>query len=290
MALRLLRRAHKVVGWDMSEEVLQKIAEEGGEVATSIEEMVRQLEAPRVIWVMLPSGEATEDVVKTLARLLSPSDVIIEGGNSNYRDTQRRALEANDKGVYLLDCGTSGGVWGLTMGYCLTIGGNREAFSLCEPVFKSLSPDEGPGPLYAGASGAGHFVKMVHNGIEYGMMQAYAEGLEILAAKSEFDFDIHSIANVWRNGSVVRSWLLDLIASELEQNPDLSGLSAFVQDSGEGRWTVRESVDLGVPAPVISAALQVRFQSRQDNPFGGRLLAAMRRGFGGHDVKECKNG
>ena len=250
--------------------------------------MVEQLEPPRAAWVMVPSGEATETTIGALAEALSPEDVIIDGGNSNYKDSVRRAASLAQRGLRFLDAGTSGGVWGLEGGYSLMIGGDPDVFRRLEPVFQTLAPGSDRGYGRVGPAGAGHFVKMVHNGIEYGLMQAYAEGFELMQAKEEFGLDLARIAEIWRHGSVVRSWLLDLTAAALSEDPGLESIQAYVEDSGEGRWTVQEGVDLNVPTPVISLALQARFRSRQEQPFGARLLAAMRNQFGGHAVRRAE--
>ena len=233
---------------------------------------------------MVPSGDATEAMVNALLDLLSPGDTLIEGANSNFRDSQRRAKAAAERRLLFLDAGTSGGIWGLEGGYCLMVGGDREGYDRLLPALKSLAPGEDRGYAYMGPAGAGHFVKMVHNGIEYGMMQAFAEGFEMLEAKTEFGLNMAEIAELWRHGSVVRSWLLDLAAAALKDDPGLDRLISYVDDSGEGRWTVQESVELAVPTPVITAALQQRFRSRQENPLGGRVLAALRNQFGGHAI------
>ena len=285
MAERLMRAGHEVVAFDASTEMIKRAENVGATGAASLRELISSLEAPRTVWVMVPAGQITEDTVNELAELLEPGDTVIDGGNSNYLASQRRANTLAEKGIDFLDCGTSGGVWGLQNGYCLTVGGRQEAYERNRPIFEALAPAETPGGLYVGRSGAGHYVKMVHNGIEYGLMQAYAEGFEMLEAK-DFGLDLHAIAENWRYGSVIRSWLLDLVADQLEEDPHLAGLSSHVDDSGEGRWTVQESVELGVPTPVITAALQARFRSRQDNPLGGRMLSAMRRGFGGHAIRK----
>jgi 6-phosphogluconate dehydrogenase len=234
---------------------------------------------------MVPAGEATENTVNALADYLSPGDAIIDGGNSYYKDSVRRAAALKKRGIPFLDAGTSGGVWGLTQGYSLMVGGDEAAFRRLEPIFQTLAPAPDKGCGYVGPAGAGHFVKMIHNGIEYGMMQAYAEGFELMQAKDEFGLDLGRISRIWQHGSVVRSWLLDLTADALEADPGLSGVQAYVDDSGEGRWTVQESLELGVPAPVLTLSLQARFRSRQDQPFGARLLASMRNRFGGHPVR-----
>ncbi len=234
---------------------------------------------------MVPSGQPTEETIDSLIPLLARGDVVLEGGNSNYKDSIRRAEKLAGHGIDFLDVGTSGGVWGLAEGYSLMIGGDPETFRRLEPIFQTLAPGEAQGYGHVGPAGAGHFVKMVHNGIEYGLMQAYAEGFELMQAKQEFNLDLPQIAEIWRYGSVVRSWLLDLSAAALSEDPELESLESYVDDSGEGRWTVQESVDLAVPTPVITLSLQARFRSRQEQPFGGRLLAAMRNQFGGHAVK-----
>jgi 6-phosphogluconate dehydrogenase len=286
MTERLLAGGHHVTVHDANPAAAESLASSGALPASTLGEVVRKLRAPRTVWVMVPAGEVTERTVASLTALLSPGDTLIDGGNSNYRESQRRAQAAADLGVDFLDVGTSGGIWGRQNGYCLTVGGSRVAYERNRPVFETLAPAPDAGHLYVGPSGAGHYVKMIHNGIEYGMMQAIAEGLELLAAKEEFHFDLAALVENWRHASVIRSWLLDLTASALKEDPGLVSLTGFVEDSGEGRWTVQESVDLAVPAPVISAALQVRFRSRQENPLSGRVLAAMRQKFGGHAVKK----
>ena len=277
IAERLRRAGHEVVGYDQNPAISQ---------VRSVQELVRGIPSPHIVWVMVPAGGATQATVEELAAVMTVGDVIVDGGNSYYKDSIRLATQLKPRGISLVDIGTSGGIWGLKDGFSLMAGGERAAYTLIEPLLKSLAPSPDAGYGYMGPSGAGHFVKMVHNGIEYGLMQAYAEGFELLAAKKEFALDLHQVAEVWRSGSVVRSWLLDLAAQALQEDPGLDKLLAYVDDSGEGRWTVQESVDLAVPAPVISAALQARFRSRQDQPFGGRLLAALRNQFGGHAVKE----
>lgn len=286
MTERLLNDGHELVVYDPNSSAVESLADLGASPADSLAGLVGQLEAPRTVWVMVPAGDITEKTVNDLVELLQAGDTLIDGGNSNYKESQRRAEHAAASGVDFLDSGTSGGVWGLANGYCLTVGGNRAAYDRNRPIFKTLAPSDSDGNLYVGPSGSGHYTKMIHNGIEYGVMQAYAEGFELLDAKTEFGLDLGAIAENWRRGSVIRSWLLDLIADELEREPTLESLSSYVDDSGEGRWTVDASIELAVPAPVITAALQVRFRSRQDNPLGGKMLAAMRRGFGGHAVKK----
>ena len=288
MALRLQRDGHEVIGFDPSESVLETLRERGVTGVSSLRELVQSLATPRTVWVMVPAGDITESTIQELGSLLSSGDTLVDGGNSNYKESMRRASELSANGIDMLDCGTSGGVWGLENGYCLTIGGDRAAYERNLPIFKSLAPEESQGNLHVGPSGSGHYVKMVHNGVEYALMQAYAEGLELLEARSDFDLDLGAICENWGRGSVIRSWLLELTADELERDPKLEKLSSYVEDSGEGRWTVDSSVELAVPAPTIALALQMRFRSRQDNPLGGRALAAMRNAFGGHSVRSAK--
>ena len=285
MARRLLQDGHAVVGFDLDAGARAELETHGGTGKSSLADLVNALETPRTVWVMVPSGDITQSTIDELAGCMSTGDTLIDGGNSNYKESMRRAEELAKRGIDMLDSGTSGGIWGLENGYCLTIGGKKDAYERNLPIFKSLAPPESDGNLYVGPSGSGHYVKMIHNGIEYGMMQAFAEGLELLEAKSEFGLNLAEICENWRYGSVIRSWLLDLTADELKNDPGLKELSSYVEDSGEGRWTVDASVELAVPAPVITAALQMRFRSRQDNPMGGRALAAMRNAFGGHSVK-----
>jgi 6-phosphogluconate dehydrogenase len=258
-------------------------ARSGGGTAGSLEELVGQLEPKRPVWLMIPAGDPTEQSVNELLGLLEPGDIVIDGGNSNFRDSQRRAALARERGIGYVDAGVSGGIWGMENGYCIMAGGEREDVSHMEPLFHSLSPEGGY--AHVGPPGAGHFVKMVHNGIEYGLMQAYAEGFEIMKS-SEFELDLHEIAGIWRYGSVVRSWLLELLHDAFEQDGnDLAGIAGYVEDSGEGRWTVFEAVNQSVPAPVITASLFARFASRQDESFGAKINAALRKQFGGHAVK-----
>jgi 6-phosphogluconate dehydrogenase len=288
MASRLLRGGHRVVVQNRSPEPVRAAEAEGAVGATSIEDVVVRLAAPRAIWLMLPAGNVTQAAIDLLAGLLNVGDVLIDGGNSNYKDTMRRAEFLADKGIYFVDSGTSGGIWGLKEGYSLMLGGRAEAIDLIRPALETLAPAADRGWAHVGPPGAGHFVKMVHNGIEYGLMQAYAEGFEILRAKEEFGLDLHQIAELWRHGSVVRSWLLDLTAAALAEDPELSDIRGWVADSGEGRWTVFEAIDRDVPAPVITLALQMRFVSRQEESYGAKLLAAMRNQFGGHAVKSVE--
>ncbi|HEY82904.1 MAG TPA: decarboxylating 6-phosphogluconate dehydrogenase [Dehalococcoidia bacterium] len=288
MARRLLERGHRVVVYDPAAEAVQALVAQGAVGALSLAELVEKLDKPRAVWLMVPAGEAVESTIRALEDCLSPGDIVVDGGNSNYKDSMRRARALAEKGLFFLDVGTSGGVWGLKEGYCLMVGGELEAFRRLEPVFQTLAPAPDKGYGHVGPAGAGHFVKMVHNGIEYALMEAYAEGFELMQAKREFDLNLAQIAELWRYGSVVRSWLLDLVARSLEENPELGGIQASVEDSGEGRWTVQESVELAVPASVITSSLQARFRSRQEQPFGARLLAALRQQFGGHEIKKAK--
>ncbi len=288
MAQRLLRAGHQVVAYDPRPEAVQALEAEGPSGAGSLAEMVGKLTAPRAVWVMAPVGEATESAIEEVAALLEPGDTVIDGGNSNYKDSMRRAAVLADRGIEFLDVGTSGGIWGLAEGYSLMVGGDAEVYARLEPIFRALAPGEDRGHGYVGRAGAGHYVKMVHNAVEYGLMEAYAEGFELLQAKGEFSLDLAQVAGIWRHGSVVRSWLLDLTAAALEESAGLEGLRSYVEDSGEGRWAVEESVELAVPAPVIALSLQARFRSRQEEPFAGRLLAAMRNQFGGHEVRRAE--
>ncbi len=284
MASRLLRGGHRVVVHNRSPEPVRAAEAEGAEGATTLEDIVARLSAPRVVWMMLPAGQVTEDALLLMSERLSAGDVLVDGGNSNYKDTVRRATLLAAKGIDLVDCGTSGGIWGLAEGYSLMVGGRPEAIAILRPALETLAPAADRGWGHVGPPGAGHFVKMIHNGIEYGMMQAYAEGFEILRAKREFGLDLHQIAELWQHGSVVRSWLLDLTAAALAVDPELSDIRGWVADSGEGRWTVAEAIDQDVPAPVITLALLMRFVSRQDERYAAKLLAAMRNQFGGHAV------
>ena len=287
MTRRLLDGDHGVVVYDPNKEAVEALVALGARSSESIPDLVGSLATPRAIWMMVPSGEPTESTVNNLAAQLSQGDVVIDGGNSNYKDSMRRASTLSAKGINYLDVGTSGGIWGLKEGYCLMVGGSMEAFHRMEPIFQTLAPSPQQGYGYVGPSGAGHFVKMIHNGIEYGLMQAYAEGFELMQAKREFELDLPQIAEIWRYGSVVRSWLLDLAAAALKEDPKLESIQAYVEDSGEGRWAVQESIELAVPAPVIVQSLQARFRSRQEQPFGAKLLAALRQQFGGHVVKKA---
>lgn len=287
MVSRLLRGGHRVIVHNRSPEPVNVAVAEGAIAATSFEDAVAMMTPPRAVWIMLPAGEVTEEAVRRFSSLMDVGDVLIDGGNSNYKDSMRRSAYLADKGIYYVDSGTSGGIWGLSEGYSLMVGGRSEAIAIIRPALETLAPAADRGWAHVGPSGAGHFVKMIHNGIEYGMMQAYAEGFEILRAKREFDLDLHQIAELWRYGSVVRSWLLDLTANALAEDQDLSDLRGWVADSGEGRWTVFEAIDQDVPAPIITLALQMRFVSRQDDSYAAKLLAAMRNQFGGHAVKKA---
>jgi 6-phosphogluconate dehydrogenase len=289
MVERLLGGGHEVVVHDLSAELTAKIgASPGASPASSLEDMVGQLAAPRVVWVMVPAGAPTEDTLQRLAAAMQPGDVLIDGGNSNFHDSKRRAAELAAKGIGFCDAGTSGGVWGLKVGYCLMVGGTPESVALCEPAFRTLAPTDGY--LHVGPSGAGHFVKMVHNGIEYGLLQAYAEGFEIMHA-SDFGLDLKAISGLWNHGSVVRSWLLELLElAYAAEGQDLADIRGWVADSGEGRWTVQTAVDLNVPAPVITLSLLERFRSRQEQSYSAQVIAALRNQFGGHAVKEAAHG
>jgi 6-phosphogluconate dehydrogenase len=287
MAARLLHDGHRVIVFDINAESVQNLVGKGGEAAQTLEQVAEILTPPRTAWVMVPAGRITEETILSLAEVFSPEDTLIDGGNSNYKDSQRRAALLVSKGIHFIDVGTSGGVWGLSEGYSLMIGGEGEIVRRHQPIFKSLAPSPEKGWGHVGPNGAGHFVKMIHNGIEYGLMQAYAEGFEIMKAKQEFNLDLHQISEIWRSGSVVRSWLLELIATALADNPELDGIKGWVADSGEGRWTVFESIDLDVPAPIITLALQMRFASRQEESFSAKLLAALRNQFGGHEIKKA---
>ncbi len=287
MTTRLLTAGHSVVVTDRNPEAVRVAAEGGAIAAESLQELVLKLPAPRAVWVMVPSGATTENVVQELSERLDAGDLVVDGGNSNYKETMRRGEQLKDKDIHFVDVGTSGGVWGLKQGYSMMVGGDGEAVDRLRPILESLAPAPDRGWGHVGPSGSGHFVKMIHNGIEYGMMQAYAEGFDILKQKAVFGLDIHQISEIWRDGSVIRSWLLDLTARALEDDQDLAGIKPWVADSGEGRWTVNEAIDLDVPAPVITLALMMRFASREDDSYAAKLLAAMRNQFGGHGVKKA---
>jgi 6-phosphogluconate dehydrogenase len=285
MAQRLMRGGHQVVGFDPMEAARKGIEKEGGQSADSLEHLVAALKVPRTFWLMVPAGDITDSTINALMPLLAAGDTLIDGGNSNYKDTVRRAAAAAKRQIQYCDSGTSGGVWGLAEGYSLMIGGDEAVVEKLRPIFEALAPAPDKGWGRVGPVGSGHFTKMVHNGIEYGLMQAYAEGFSILQHKSEFKLDLHQVAEIWRYGSVVRSWLLDLTANALEKNPTLHGIAPYVVDSGEGRWTVAEAIDLGVPAVVITASLLERLRSRDTDSFSDKLLSAMRNQFGGHAIK-----
>ena len=283
MARRLMGGGHDVVVTNRSPEPVEQLTAEGASGAQTVGELVERLKAPRAIWMSLPAGEVTEAALKQLAPLLTRGDVIVESGNSFYRDTIQRAEWLEQTGLDLLDQGTSGGIWGLEIGYCLMIGGSREPFQRLEPAFKTLAPPDGY--LHTGPSGSGHFVKMVHNGIEYGMLQAYGEGFEILHASDFTALDLRAISHLWNQGSVVRSWLLELAERAFEKEPDLASIRGYVEDSGEGRWAVAEAIDKDVPAPVLALSLLMRFRSRQADSFGAKAIAALRNEFGGHPIR-----
>ena len=286
MTTRLVQGGHEVVAFDRSADAVQAAAGHGAKAASALEDLVRQLKAPRAVWVMLPAGEPTENTVKALAELMAKGDTIIDGGNSNYKESIRRSAMIADRELSFVDVGTSGGIWGLKEGYALMVGGPNDAVERLRPIFETLAPAKDQGWGHVGPAGAGHFTKMVHNGIEYGMMQAYAEGFSILKHKKELKLDLAQIAELWRTGSVVRSWLLDLTARALRDDQDLTSIAPYVSDSGEGRWTVTEAIDLDVPAPVITLSLIQRLRSRDSESFADRLLSALRNQFGGHAVKK----
>jgi 6-phosphogluconate dehydrogenase len=285
MSERLVRRGHDVVGYDLNPESIERVVAIGARGAASLEDLVDQLAAPRAVWIMVPHGAPVDSTIEALRPLLDPGDVIIDGGNSLYKETMRRHDECAAAGHHFVDVGTSGGVWGLAEGYSMMVGGDPEVVSGLTPIFETLAPAPDEGWGHMGPAGSGHFVKMVHNGIEYGIMQAYAEGFAILAAKEEFGLDLAAAGKVWQHGSVIRSWLLDLTVNALDDNPTMAGIAPHVPDSGEGRWTVAESIDLNVAAPVITHSLLARIGSRDDIGFSHRLLSAMRNQFGGHSIK-----
>jgi 6-phosphogluconate dehydrogenase len=283
MSVRLLRRGHEVVGYARSEGTRTEARSQGVDCVASLEALVQALEPPRTVWCMVPAGEPTESTVAAVGRLGEAGDLVVDGGNSNYRDSIRRAASLGEHGISFVDAGVSGGVWGLEEGYCLMLGGPPQAVDRLRPALDALAPEDGW--AHVGPSGAGHFVKMVHNGIEYGLLQAYGEGFEILV-RSDFDLDLRQVAEVWRRGSVVRSWILDLLAGALERDPNLEGVRGYVEDSGEGRWAVQAAIDEDVPAPVTVLSLMARFASRQDESFAAKVIAVLRREFGGHEVRE----
>jgi 6-phosphogluconate dehydrogenase len=282
MTQRLLGGGHQVVVYDRSPDAIKASAAKGAVPSTSLEDLGQKLKAPRIFWLMIPAGAPVDDTIQRLQGSVSPGDVIIDGGNSNYKDSVRRAEDLRTKQIEFLDAGVSGGVWGLEVGFCLMVGGSEAVFKQVEAIFKTLAPEGGY--AYVGPSGAGHYSKMIHNGIEYGMLESYAEGFEILNA-SPYRFDLHQLAALWNQGSVIRSWLLELAEAALQKDPQLSEIRGYVEDSGEGRWTVEEAIEHGVPAPVLGLSLFTRFRSRQDDSFAGKVVAALRNEFGGHPVK-----
>ncbi len=282
MTTRLIRGGHQVIAYDRDPGAVQRSVGDGAVGATSLADLGSKLSAPRAVWIMVPAGEPTDSTITDLLGILQPGDVIIDGGNSRWTDSKQRYLRCKDKRVSFVDAGTSGGVWGLANGYCLMVGGDDDAVKRVESIFVTLAPKDGY--AHVGPSGAGHFSKMVHNGIEYGMLAAYGEGFEILE-KSEYDYDLHQLASIWRFGSVVRSWLLELLELALKEDPDLAKVKGWVADSGEGRWTVQAAIDEDVPAPVITASLMSRFVSRQEESFSAKIIAALRNQFGGHAIK-----
>ncbi|GAB6039448.1 decarboxylating 6-phosphogluconate dehydrogenase [Endothiovibrio diazotrophicus] len=288
MARRLARAGIEVVGFNRSHEAAEKLAAEepNATAVPTLEAAVAALDAPRVVWLMLPAGAPTEETLNRLGELLAPGDVVVDGGNANYHDSQRRGALLAEKGIGFADAGTSGGVWGLENGYCMMVGATAETFAAIEPAIRALAPGEDRGWAHVGPVGAGHFTKMVHNGIEYGMMQSLAEGLALLEGKQEFDLDLAEVSEIWRHGSVVRSWLLDLTAEALKEDQKLEAIAPYVADSGEGRWTAMEAIDQGIAAPVMTLALQMRFASQDERGYTNRLLAAMRNAFGGHAIKK----
>ena len=284
MARRLMRAGHEIVGHDVAPEAVDALTKEGASPAPDLKGLVGQLDGQRAVWLMLPAGEITQNAIDGLMTLLQPGDVVIDGGNSRHVDSVRRAAALFTRGISFVDVGTSGGVWGLEDGYCLMVGADAEEFTRLEPLFQALAPEDGYARV--GPPGSGHYVKMVHNAIEYALMQSYAEGFELME-RSEHELDLAQVANVWRHGSVIRSWLLDLAAKALEEDPELAELGERVSDSGEGRWTLQEAVDAGVPMPALTAALFARFDTQRDSSYGARLMAALRREFGGHAVEKA---
>lgn len=288
MAKRLLQGGHKVVGFDRDQNAVKMIVKDGNEGATSIDDMISKLETPRIVWTMVPAGKPVDDTIDLLIPKLRKGDILIDGGNSYYKDSIRRSKKLSEHGISMIDAGVSGGIWGLKEGYSMMVGGDDRAVDHVRPIFETLAPGKDKGWGHVGPCGAGHFVKMVHNGIEYGLMEAYAEGFELLKKKEEFELDLHQVAEIWRFGSVIRSWLLDLTSDALKTDQDLGKVAPYVADSGEGRWTALEAIELGVSLPVITQSLYERFSSQDTVEFGGRLLAMMRHEFGGHAMKEGK--
>lgn len=287
MVQRLLNDGHEIVAYARSSATVKKAVEKGAAGAKSFQDMVDRLEKPRIVWLMVPAGKSTEETLKGMAELLEEGDILIDGGNSFYKDSIRRSEELEKRNISFLDIGTSGGIWGLKTGYCMMIGGDKDVFHKVEPLLKTLAPENGY--AHVGPHGAGHFVKMVHNGIEYAMLQGYAEGFEIINAKKEFNLDLHKIAGLWNHGSVVRSWLLELAEAAFKKDPKLEGIRGYVEDSGEGRWTVAEAIELDVPAPAITLSLLERFRSRQEESFSAKTIAALRNEFGGHEIKKVRS-
>jgi 6-phosphogluconate dehydrogenase len=285
MSARLIKDGHDLVCFDVNSANVEAIAEQGATPATSLDDLVAKLDSPKAVWVMVPAGDITQATIEELGGLLEGGDIVVDGGNSRFTDSKERSAALAEKEISFIDAGTSGGIWGLQEGYCLMIGAEEEPFGRLEPIFKSLAPENGYARV--GPPGAGHFTKMVHNGIEYALMQAYGEGFELLH-ESEFDLDVGQIADVWRRGSVVRSWLLDLTARAFQNDPGLEGVDAYIEDSGEGRWTLGYAIDNAIPVPTIATALFSRFASRQDVSFAGKVIAALRREFGGHAIREAK--
>jgi len=286
MTSRLLKGGHRVIAYDLNKNAIELAEKDGAVAAYSLDEVKSKLAQPRVLWVMVPAGEPTDQTLRKLAEMMDRGDIIIDGGNSNYKDTKNRADFLKEKGFHFIDVGTSGGIWGLKEGYSMMIGGESAIVEKLSPIFKTLAPAKDKGWGHVGANGAGHFVKMVHNGIEYGLMQSYAEGFEIMKHRKEYDLDLYQIAQIWQHGSIVRSWLLDLTVAALEKDQDLKDIKDWVADSGEGRWIAADAIELDVPAPVITLSLMMRFISRMDESYAAKLLAALRNQFGGHAVKE----
>jgi 6-phosphogluconate dehydrogenase len=286
MVQRLLNSGHEVVAYARTAETVIKAQDKGAVGALSLKDLTDRLQKPRFVWIMVPAGNATDETISKISPLLEEGDILVDGGNSLYKDSIRRAQELRNKKISFIDVGTSGGIWGLKLGYCLMIGGDKDVFRSLEPIFRSLAPENGY--AHVGPNGAGHFVKMVHNGIEYALLQGYAEGFEILHAKKEFNLDLQHIASLWNQGSVIRSWLLELAENAFKSDPGLSSIKGFVEDSGEGRWTVAEAIEQDVPAPVITLSLLERLRSRQDESFSAKVIAALRNEFGGHGVKKVE--
>jgi 6-phosphogluconate dehydrogenase len=288
MATRLMRGNHRIVAYDLNEAPITSAEAEGTEGARSLDDLKAKLPKPRIAWVMVPAGEPTEKTIEALANIFEGGDIVIAGGNSNFKDTTRRAAMLKEKGLHFVDVGTSGGIWGVSEGYSMMVGGEKSVVEGLRPIFETLAPGTDKGWGHVGPNGAGHYVKMIHNGIEYGLMQAYAEGFDIMKTRGEFDLNLHQIAEIWRYGSVVRSWLLDLTAEALTEDQELADIEGWVADSGEGRWTVADAIELDVPEPIITLSLLMRLISRQKESYAAKLLATMRNRFGGHDVKKAQ--